>query len=103
MVPFIGVLIVTFGLSRLLLYVISRTLPQRTRIIWANLGYVVALAGLYAVMIGTDRGDRPGGEAVAAWLLLTGIATACQGLWFWLDHRKLPFNRVQNGQERADP
>jgi hypothetical protein len=47
-------LIMTFGLSRLL-YVLPKTLDERAKALWANLGTLLVIAALYAAIADVER------------------------------------------------
>jgi len=76
-------LIFTFGLSRLLLYVIPNSVAARTKIILANLGSVLLIATIYVALLATER------DMMGFLLIAVPIAAACQALWYWRDVSKI--------------
>src|SRR5262249_53950713 len=90
----------TFGLSRLLLYIIPNSVAARSKIVVANLGSVLLMALIYVVLAATDPGIKD--------IVIIGVpsAAACQALWYWRDLSKLPaqpeFKRDQPMAPRAN-
>jgi hypothetical protein len=80
-------LIMTFGLSRLVLYLLPSTIDERAKAIWANLGALFVIGAIYAA-ITVSESDGPA-------LIVLGLAFAapCQALWYWRDLPKVtPYN-----------
>jgi hypothetical protein len=88
-------LIFTFGLSRLLLYIIPNSVAAKMKIIFANLGSVLLIAMVYAALLATEQG------MMGLLLIAIPIAAACQALWYWRDLSKLPFSPVLEGDQSS--
>jgi hypothetical protein len=86
-------LIFTFGLSRVLLYLIPKSVLGRRRIILANAASVLLIALLYVILVISE----PDVKAI----LFIGIpfAAACQALWYWRDVSKLPTSLESEGYQ----
>jgi hypothetical protein len=76
-------LIMTFGLSRLLLNVLPKAIDERAKALWANLGALLVIGAIYAA---TAASESDGFTLVALGL---AFAAPCQALWYWRDVSKL--------------
>jgi hypothetical protein len=80
-------LLMTFGLSRLILYLLPSTIDDLSKALWANLGALLVIGAIYTAITVSEE-DGPA-------LIVLGLAFAapCQALWYWRDRRKVtPYN-----------
>jgi hypothetical protein len=77
-------LIMTIGLSRILLMVLSKSIDERDKALWASSGALIAITAIY-VAIAASESD---GFTLVA--LGVALAAPCQALWYWRDVSKLP-------------
>jgi hypothetical protein len=80
-------LLMTFGLSRLILYLSPSTIDDRSKALWANLGALLVIGVVYTAITLSENHEPA--------LIALGLALAapCQALWYWRDLTKVtPYN-----------